>query len=438
MATPRPVSYRVASGGTIYGGRFAPGQTVNLVGANSSQSASSGVGALSIPGVVNLVGANSSQAAQSGTASIGAPAWYSAANASEWTTLPNSTLTASGIGWAGTHPGGTDNYEAVVNAWGGGILNTVGVHHGGAFVSGTFLVLFGGGHGNYGGNELYAYGPLEADSPIWRRLTNPTIPPPDDVARVGGYPVSRHTYDSLVYLPTLNKMLCIGAPSYHTGYALNSSDIFDFSVNPGVQNPWSPNDVGFPAYNGGGYGAINLLSGYNKQTGKAWGMGRGNAQELGSWDATTGTWTNYAKDNPFGANNTKAAIDRNNNLFVFINGSTVYVQNLAAPGSTIYSPSAVGSGPPTGDGSTIEYDEAGSRFVVWNTSGKTLYFLTPGANPLAGGDAWTWTTVTPGTGSIPANAVAQGTFGRFRMNNGVLRGVVLMPAQTQPIVFYKM
>jgi hypothetical protein len=370
------------------------------------------------------------------------PTWYRSATAGQWCELPNSTLATSGVGWTGTHPGGTFKYEAIVIAWGGGVLNTVGLWRGGRFVRGTFLVIFGGGHSDYGGNELYAYGPLESDAPSWSRLTDPTIPAPDDVARSRGAPVSRHTYDTLVYLPTLNKMLCIGAPGYYRiGFAFNVSDLFDFNVDPSSASPWSTNDVGFPAYDGGDFRTIALISGYDRTTGKAWGLGAGRGQRLGVFDAASLTWSDYAKDNPyFGSAGpyTKGAIDAARNLFVFIQQTTgaVVVQNLASPTSPLYTPTVTGSGPGIGN-SVLEWDAAGRCFVSWARSGRTLYFLTPGANPASGGDAWTWTSTAPKAGATPADSTPNGTFGRFRVNDGPLHGVVVMPTQRDPICFYK-
>lgn len=368
----------------------------------------------------------------------GVPAWYAAANASEWVALPNSTLTTSGVGWAGTSPGGSSNYDAVVIAWSGGVLNTVGCFYAGSFHAGTFLVIFGGGHGDYGGNELYAYGPLEDDSPAWHRLTDPSIPAPTNVARLGGYPVSRHTYDTLAYLPTLNKMLCIGvAGNYSEGNTFNVGDLFDFAADPGAVNPWSASDTNFPAYNGGGTGVIGLVGGYNPATAKAWGLGKGNSQLLGVFDAGSGTWSSYSKNNPNGVGANKAAVDPNHNILVFMGVSgVVYAQDLANPTNSIYAPTCSGTSPGTGN-NVLEWDSVANRFVSWDRTGKTLYFLTPGANPAAGGDDWAWTSTTPAGGTTPAAAHANGTYGRFRVNNGSLRGVVLMPLHNQPICFYK-
>jgi hypothetical protein len=105
MATPRPVSYRVASGATVYGGRMSPTLTVNPVGAGSSQAGLSGVGAIVIPGPVNLVGANSTQSAYSGTASIGLPSWVPTPGT--FANIGSSTLnSAKPAGWPATDSGG--------------------------------------------------------------------------------------------------------------------------------------------------------------------------------------------------------------------------------------------------------------------------------------------------------------------------------------------
>lgn len=387
MASPVPDSYSTAPGGAIYGGRS------------------------------------------------GLPAWYDAASANEWVNLPSSTLSTSGVGWSGANPGGSGGYASLVNAWGGGVLNTTGCYYSGAFHAGTFMVIFGGGHGDYAGNELYAYGPLESESPAWRRLTDPTIPAANDVPRISDRPVSRHTYDTLVYLPTLNKMLCIGAPGhYSTGSSFGTGDLFDFAVDPTLVNPWSANDTGFPAFGGGSY---NRTGGYNPTTGKAWSMGLGNSTALGMFDVSAQTWTSYSKNNPNALGNNKGAVHEGADILVYMGiGGVVYAQDLTSPTSAIYAPTCTGSGPGAG-GNVLEWDSTASRFVSWSRTDKTLYFLTPGANPASGGDNWAWTSTTPAGGATPTAGHANGTYGRFRLKRGSMRGVVLMPAYNQPMCFYK-
>jgi hypothetical protein len=364
------------------------------------------------------------------------PSWLPSAG--EWAALSSSTLNTSGAGWSGTSPGGTGTYETIVTAWGGGVVNTKGVWRDGAFVRGTFLVLFGGGHGDYAGNELYAFGPLEDDAPTWSRINDPTIPAPTNVTRSGTYPVSRHTYDTLVYLPEQNKMACIGAPGYYSvGSAFNSGDIFSFDVDPSSATPWASLDTGFPAFNGGGTGTIDLLSWYDPTTGKAWGIGKGNSQRIGAYDPVAGSWTSWAIDNPNGPNGKgKAGFSPGDGLAAFLTDAGAVRVCDVRSSPAMFTPTVTGTGP--GTACSMEWDEENGRFVAWSGTGSTLYFLTPGADPYSGGDSWAWTSVTPGSGATPATQVSNGTYGRMRMVElGSARGVLLMPAHNQPVYFYR-
>lgn len=365
------------------------------------------------------------------------PSWVGAVG--DWSNAPASTLTTSGAGWAGTSPGGTSNYVAVVTAWGGGVLNSVGVWRAGAFVAGTFLIIFGGGHGDYAGNELYAYGPLESSAPTWSRLLNPTIPAPDDVARVGGYPVSRHTYNSLQYLPDTNQMICVGtAGYYHTGFGFVTVDVFNFNINPRSLNPWTAFETGFVSFGGGGTGGIDVQTDYDPVTKKVWALGKGNVSRLQCFDVRTRTWTSWPKNNPSGPTDSKGCIDSMHNLFVYRdNGGTIRVQNLAAPTSMIYAPIASGAAPALGD-STMVWDQTGGRIVYWDGTGSAVHFLTPGANPGVQGDAWAWSVTRPG-GESPAAAESNGTYGRMRMATFPWgRGLLLMSRHDAPISFLRM
>jgi len=63
------------------------------------------------------------------------------------------------------------------------------------------LVLWGGGHNDYYGNELYAF---DLTTFKWERLTDPSPPTTPDICRTllsDGNPNSRHTYYNLAYLP---------------------------------------------------------------------------------------------------------------------------------------------------------------------------------------------------------------------------------------------
>jgi hypothetical protein len=365
-------------------------------------------------------------------------AWLASVPVGSYVSLPNSNFLASGVGWAGENPGGT-GYLAIVTSWGSGVLNTVGVTYQGVFIPGTFLVIWGGGHHDYAGNELYAYGPLEANSPIWRRLTDPTIPAPTDVPRdANGYPVSRHTYDTLQYCPDTNEMIVMGCTGhFNIGSQFSSGNRFKFGVDPMAVMPWVNTDAGFPTLLGGN-GATAATGDYNPLTKKAWLMAPGNGGNLWCYDMNTLSWSSYNKDNPNATSYNKGAIWPTTNLMIFATAAgSVYVQNLNTPNSAIYAPAVTGSLPNFVNVS-MAWNEATSDFVTISSSG-VLYRLKPGANPGPGGDPWVW-SIGATTGTAPAAPVTAGTLGRLRSFAGsakVPAGIVYMPTYNGPITFYR-
>ncbi|MBK9234535.1 MAG: hypothetical protein IPO19_00085 [Rhodoferax sp.] len=69
------------------------------------------------------------------------------------------------------------------------------------------LLLWGGGHANYAGNEMYAW---DAGSGNWTRASLPSLTLPTNLGNGSFYvvdnaaPVSSHTYDGSVFLPVNN------------------------------------------------------------------------------------------------------------------------------------------------------------------------------------------------------------------------------------------
>ncbi len=84
------------------------------------------------------------------------------------------------------------------------------------------LIIFGGGHANYGGNDVYRW---RGTTGLWERASLPsdlflvnaaaslyeTIDGPDHA------PISSHTYDNNVFLPKLDRFLTFGGAAYNTG-----------------------------------------------------------------------------------------------------------------------------------------------------------------------------------------------------------------------------
>jgi hypothetical protein len=93
---------------------------------------------------------------------------------------------------------------SIIAAWNGGFFDSTRNRY----------IVMGGGHGDYAGNEMYAF---SLDTLQWSRIWGPTpnsqIPP--QPAAVGetyddGNPRSRHTYSGIQYLPNVDKYFVHG------------------------------------------------------------------------------------------------------------------------------------------------------------------------------------------------------------------------------------
>ena len=85
------------------------------------------------------------------------------------------------------------------------------------------LILFGGGHANYGGNEVYRW---HGTNQLWERASVPS-----EVVSADGQatyltidgalnaPISSHTYDNQLFLPQLDRFLTFGGAAFNTGSA---------------------------------------------------------------------------------------------------------------------------------------------------------------------------------------------------------------------------
>lgn len=86
------------------------------------------------------------------------------------------------------------------------------------------MILFGGGHANYMGNEVYLW---DAATGVWSRGSLPSrvqsvsgVPGAfsgEFVVVDGAAPLSQHTYENNVFLPTIDRMVMIGGASFNSG-----------------------------------------------------------------------------------------------------------------------------------------------------------------------------------------------------------------------------
>ena len=120
--------------------------------------------------------------------------WYEASNSNLSAVLPIPT------------PTGSTGPESIMIAWGGGIYDTLR----------NRLMVWGGGHGDYPGNEIYAF---NVNTFAWTRLTNPSPVNSDNNSEytADGLPTSRHTYSSLAYMANVDRMFARGGSLWQLG-----------------------------------------------------------------------------------------------------------------------------------------------------------------------------------------------------------------------------
>ena len=118
------------------------------------------------------------------------------------------------------------------------------------------LLLWGGGHANYSGNEMYVW---NAGTGVWGRGSVPSRIDPSFFIVDNAAPQSAHTYDNNIYLPINNMFATFG------GAIFNSGGNFQTNINGNVQRagPWlwdptlaDPNKVG--GTTGSGYNTARL------------------------------------------------------------------------------------------------------------------------------------------------------------------------------------
>ncbi len=143
----------------------------------------------------------------------------------QWFEIPNSRLDAvlpdplPQVGYG--------DPSAIMAAWSGGAYDSLRDR----------LIVWGGGHGNYSGNEVYAF---QLATRAWVRLTDPSpttlflVEPSQDV-NPDGTPVARETYGGLQYLPNVDRFWASGGSRWWDGDDV--WDIWTFDLGP---RRWQP------------------------------------------------------------------------------------------------------------------------------------------------------------------------------------------------------
>jgi hypothetical protein len=304
--------------------------------------------------------------------------------------------------------------ENITKAWSGATFDT----------KGNRMLLWGGGHNDYAGNELYAF---SINTLSWSRLTSPSSNTGGDEGS-GAYPDGRpragHSYNTLAYAENTNRMYIVGlAAVWFNGGSPGNS--FQFDLDSGNWSSYARNprlgDV-----KGG-------MAVYDSATNNIWYRSGGQAG-LTKYDTTTGNWTDYGDDGKFVEIYATAAIDPQRRLMVSVggyNGRQLYVWDLANPSADPTTPNTAGPRDVEGAQSPgFVFDSSSRKFVGW-LSGTSVYVLDP--------SNWTWSKIPAASNNAvtPGSPAANGTYGRWRYVPSK-NAFMLVNAVDQNVYFYKL
>ncbi len=311
-------------------------------------------------------------------ANLGAKRWYE---------IPNTRLDAVAPDPvpAPGHVGG------VIGAWSGGAYDT----------KRDRLVVWGGGHGDYSGNEIYVFSMKTFQ---WSRITSPSSfgSDPNNTAdaprHADGRPVSRHTYDYLEYIPPpVDRFFCAGgAGLWKSGqFGDEATYYFDFDALE-----WETLGV-CPTSNTGNTTAVGA-------DGLVWSHGMVNNKcRLASFDPSTRAWTNHVFLGAWLSAERTAEIDPVENKYVMVGRGEVLVWDLDNPDQQHASPATTGATEAEDLGHPgFTWDPVTKEILAWQ-GGSTVYSYKVSTAH--------WTAhSTSGANTTPPSAAGTGTNGRWR------------------------
>jgi hypothetical protein len=296
--------------------------------------------------------------------------------------------------------------RAVIGAWSSAALDT----------KRNRLVLFGGGHGDYAGNELYAF---DINTMTWSRLTDPTVNPANDDSDLNpdGTPQSRHTYGGLAYLIKEDRFFALGGSIFSSGHGTCQRVwTYDFGAKQ-----WTRETDEVPFFTG-----FDDFCKVDPVTGKVIFCDRdiGSWQHIRTYDFTTKVWTSITPSQVDPMFRAVALDAKRGKLVVLTNGGVkaydvrgnAPVETWNTTGDTSFVSTALEAG--------FEYDPVSDKLVGWQED--KVHVLDPATK--------VWTVHNP-PGAPPPSG--NGTWGRWSYVPSV-NAFILVTGVDIDVHFYKM
>lgn len=304
-----------------------------------------------------------------------------------WHELPGTALRTicPPNGFGGSDYSFHDYCRNVTAAWNSAVMDT----------RRNRLVVWGGGHSDYLGNELYA---LDVAAQKITRLTDPGLPVakagcPESIAN-DTQPNARHTYDALAYIEHADRLWTFSGSLSPCGFFGSGTWTFDFGNRTWEQRR-PKGDIPIPG--------PGIVSAYDPNTGKVF---LDDGRNFYSYDVDRDRYEHLGGSNGIGYHST-AVIDPVRRKFVIVGAGRVHVYDVAKTGG-FFGPRRRILGTKGGDPIVessypgLAFDPVSGRIVAWN-GGDTVYSLDL--------EAATWTPITYPNG--PGRAMPNGTYKRW-------------------------
>ncbi len=251
------------------------------------------------------------------------------------------------------------------------------------------LLVWGGGHDDYWGNEMYA---LDLASLTIKRIVEPspqTLKSTCTSALPDGSPTSRHTYGGLAYIAHADRMFAVNGSLTPCGFGEPATWTRDFTANKWQQMiAISPTTTSF--------GTLAVYDALTKQVFVKDGVG------FFAYSLETNKYTKLNTSDQFVDYHLSATIDSKRRKFVMI-GDGVQVIDLATNKMTTMATSNAPAFVSSQQSPGVAYDPVADRIVAWH-GGSNVYTLDM--------DTGIWSQVAISAGPTSA-APVQGTFGRW-------------------------
>jgi hypothetical protein len=309
-----------------------------------------------------------------------------------WFAIPNTQLRSVCAADHGfPQVGGNTGCPAITSAWNSAVYDT----------KRNRMIVWGGGHTDYSGNEIYA---INMDTLSVSRLTDPGLPISSDCGESivnGTQPNSRHTNDGIEYIESVDKMFVFGGSKSPCGFFSAGTWLFDFATNT-----WSPVNATGASPNGD----AGMMTAYDPNTQLIFLHDR---SFLYSFDPATGKYTQLAQSTVGGIGwHSAATIDPKRKKFIIagfddrIGTGAVYSIDITPGGSYKMTQLSTTGATALANSSFpgLEYDPVSDRIVAWGEDTRNVVYS-------LNLDTSTWTSQTVSGGPAPAG---NGVHGRWR------------------------